>query len=491
MMLLDRIRGFIRAHDLAGPETRVVVALSGGSDSMALAHLMRELELRGELRFAGCAHLNHTLRSAADHDERFSATAAGGLGRPFVSERADVADIARREARSLEDAARSARYEFLERACAQLGGDVVALGHTRDDQAETFLLRLVRGAGPRGLGAMHPRNGRFIRPLLDCRRYELREYLAASQITYVDDESNRDVSIPRNRIRAELMPLLESRFNPRIVETLAAEAAIAREDWQWMEAAAEDATEANEDREPGTWRFDVAGLRAVHPALRRIVVWRAMREAGGGRPISFEHVTAALQLVDKKEVSAAREDGRGARGFSRASKSIDLPGQRVQRIGSQLVLTSRPLGAASSRAARAKLFCYPLSIPGEVQVAEAGVTVTAEAMAAGARPPTAASPDPQSVAIVRSDRCPGPLWVRNRRPGDLFRPAGMTGHKKLQDFFVDRKVLRQRRDAVPIVVDADDRIVWIAGYGIDEEFRATDAAQAVIILRLKVLGGPA
>src|SRR5206468_320015 len=125
------------------------------------------------------------------------------------------------------------------RARTRLEGNVVALGHTRDDQAETFLLRLVRGAGPRGLAAMHPRHGFIVRPLIDCRRGELRAYLDEQHVSYIDDETNADVTIPRNRVRAELLPLLESRFNAGIVDVLADEAEIARDEWAWMVAAAD------------------------------------------------------------------------------------------------------------------------------------------------------------------------------------------------------------------------------------------------------------
>ncbi len=220
MQLIDRVRRTIRQHDLARRESRVVVALSGGSDSVALAQLVDALDKAGELHLAGLAHFNHQLRPAADADERFCRDLADSLDRPLVVERGDVGARARRERRSIEDAARAARHEFLERARLHFDADTIALGHTRDDQAETFLLRLLRGAGARGLAGMHPRRGAIIRPLLACRRAELRAFLDSRQIAYVQDESNEDVSIPRNRVRVELLPFLERRFNPSIVEPL-------------------------------------------------------------------------------------------------------------------------------------------------------------------------------------------------------------------------------------------------------------------------------
>src|SRR5262249_15599085 len=189
MSLVESVRRTIHRYDLAGPETRVAVALSGGSDSVALAYLVRELDRADVLRAAGAAHFNHCLRVTAEQDERLSVNLAETFGWPIVTDREDIGARARRDRCSLEDAARSAGYAFYDGARTQLDADVVALGHTRDDQAETFLLRLLRGAGPRGLAGMHPRRGSIIRPLIECRRHALRVYLDERQAAYVEDES--------------------------------------------------------------------------------------------------------------------------------------------------------------------------------------------------------------------------------------------------------------------------------------------------------------
>ena len=483
--VFDRVRQFVRQHDLIAPDTRVLAAVSGGSDSVALVHILRDLAAAGELRLIGLAHFNHQLRPSAGDDEQFAAGVAASLGLPFAVDREDVAARASRDRRSVEVAARTARHEFFDRACVTAGADVVALGHTRDDQAETVLLRLARGAGPRGLAGMHPRNGRIVRPLLGCRRQDLRAWLDERQLRFVEDETNQDVSIPRNRVRAELMPLLETRFNPGIVDVLADQAEVAREAWAWMDAMAAEldariVRRATTAGDAMVREIDVAGLRAAPLALQRAVLWRVMSEVAGRRPIAFGHVDAALRLTDE-----------------RGETRIDVPGQRLERIGRSLVLTGRVAGAEGRRAPEdpSNLFRFPLSIPGEVALPDAGWVVSAEAMAGGADAGRAGATVGNSVgkdvALVRLDVCRGSLAVRNRRPGDRFQPIGLDGQKKLQDYFVDRKVARAQRDMVPLVVDETDRIVWVAGFGIDEAFRVTDPAQAVIILTLKALGGSA
>jgi len=466
MELQQRVRQYIEQHDLFAPDSRVVVALSGGSDSVALASVLCDLDAAGALKLVGLAHFNHQLRRAAGEDERFCVRLAAALGRPILVEGEDVTARSRRDRQSVETAARAARHGFFERARRHFGAHVVALGHTRDDQAETVLLRLVRGAGLRGLSAMHPRHGALVRPLLSCRRAELRDYLAARRLAFVEDESNADVSIPRNRVRAELMPVLQARFNPRIVDTLAAEAQLAQDMLSWIEAEADKLLVRA--RHPATGGLDIEALQTAPSALTRFAVWRALNEAAGGRPVSYDHVEMALAVMR-----------------SPASSSRDLPGQRVERVGAALVLRSRAVGASGRVLAKApNFFEYPLSIPGEVVLPAVGATLIAERRPALPGGSESVGPDRpgEPTAVVRDDLADGTWRVRSRCPGDWFQPVGLGGRKKLQDLFVDRKVPRDRRDLIPLVVSGSGRIVWVAGYGIDEAFRVTDPAQHVVVL---------
>jgi len=458
MQVISNVRRFIRQHDLMRPGTHVVCAVSGGSDSVALSRIVAALDAASELRFVGLTHLNHQLRPTADRDEQFCRDLANELRRPIVVERTDIAADAEASGRSMESAAHEARYALFARAARELDGEVVALGHTRDDQAETFLLRLLRGAGPRGLGAMYPRNGLVVRPLLDCSRGDLREFLSERGSRFMDDETNEDLAIPRNRIRTELLPRLAADFNPNVVEVLAREADVARDIWSWLERELE--------------RFgldlDVDRLRAAPVALRRLALWRAMNDRGAGHVITASHVDAALGLIDARE---------GA--------TVDAPGIRVHRIGSLIVLTDRTENPGKNENP-SNFWRFPLSIPGEVTAHD--MTLSAELAPGGpAGLPPGAEVGTGLVAAVRADLLADGLAVRNRRAGDRFRPVGLNGRKKLQDFFVDRKIVRSQRDLVPVVVDDRDQIVWVAGHRIDEAFRVTDASQGMVVLKLRYL----
>jgi tRNA(Ile)-lysidine synthase len=502
MNLPSRVLDTIRRHELMRRGDRVLVALSGGPDSVALLRLLRELESGGELTVAGAAHLNHALRDTAHRDEQFSRALAAEVGVPFRSDRVEVRELATRRGTSLEDAGRRARYELFERAADELGADVIATGHTRDDQAETFLLRLIRGAGARGLAGIHPRmrlpaeapearrwslpaeapeaRRWVVRPLIEIGRSELREYLARLGQAFCDDESNRDLSFPRNRIRHELLPLIEREFNPRITDVLAREAAVARADEDRLQQEAIDLADSIVLRSrtadiEGAAEVNVAvdarALASLHPALAVRVGRLALGVLAPDRFVSYEHAERLLEL---------------ARGSSGA---LSLPGQHAERRGDHIVLSRTPFQPFANS------FHVSLSIPGEVTLAAQGWAISAtwgtgtEHSGKGGWHLSGKGASHLLVGVAANSLVT-PLVVRSRRPGDWFRPLGMGGQrKKLQDFLVDRKIARERRDSLPLVVDSADRIVWVVGESVSEDFQVTEPSRGVILLKARRLGG--
>jgi tRNA(Ile)-lysidine synthase len=304
----------------------VLVALSGGSDSVALTHLLLDLGENGGFSVAGLAHLNHTLRSTADRDEAFCRSFAEEQGLPVVVEVADVRSVARGDALSIEDAARRVRYQFLERAAAATGADRIAVGHTQDDQAETVLLKLMRGAGLRGLAGIHPRRGRVIRPLLEVTRAELRSYLLSRGVRWVEDESNEDLDNPRNRIRHRVLPELDRAAGGPVRPAIARAAALVREDGQWLDGLAHERFQALMVETADGLELDAADLGALAAPIRRRVLLQAMRKAGVDREIGLEHVEAVLGLLS------------GTQG------GVDVPGSRVELRRGKLVLVQQRAG---------------------------------------------------------------------------------------------------------------------------------------------------
>jgi tRNA(Ile)-lysidine synthase len=298
----------------------VLVALSGGSDSVALTFILRELAGNADFTVAGLAHLNHRLRVTAARDEKFCRDLAERLGLQIAVADVDVKAYAAGERLSIEDAARRARYAFLHRVAADIDATRIAVGHTRDDQAETFLLKLIRGAGLAGLGGIYPRRGVVIRPLLDVSREDLRRYLQTHGECWVDDESNADLGNPRNRIRHRVIPELDAAYGGPTAASIARAAGLAREDGAWLDETAEKrfAELATSDAE-GV-EFDAAALAAEPGPMRRRLLLRALREVAGMREVALEHVDLAADILN------------------RSSAGADLPSARVELRRGKLVL---------------------------------------------------------------------------------------------------------------------------------------------------------
>jgi tRNA(Ile)-lysidine synthase len=298
----------------------VLVGISGGSDSVALALLLLDLAAYNEFSVVALAHFNHQLRPSAARDEAFCRDLAIRVGLRIVVEQADVNAYAKARRLSREDAARRVRYDFLGRAAAETGATRVAVGHTEDDQAETFLLKLMRGAGLTGLGGIYPRRGIVVRPLLGVSKQDLRRYLVARGQTWMEDETNQDVENPRNRVRHVILPELDRTTGGATRPAIARAAALVREDGQWLDELGRDRFDALATLTPDGLEIDVSNLAAEPAPLARRVLLEAMRRSGEGREIGLDHVEAVLAIVGAK---------RGG---------IDVPGSRVELRRGKLVL---------------------------------------------------------------------------------------------------------------------------------------------------------
>jgi tRNA(Ile)-lysidine synthase len=458
--LTSRVGRTIRRRELLGPGARVAIAVSGGADSVAMLWVMRDLAHHAAWEIAGVIHVNHGLRGEeSDADERFCLDLARRAGVPIVVKTIDVKARARERRQSIETVARVERYACFEQAALELGATHVATGHTRDDQAETVLLRLLRGAGSRGLSAIRPKRGIYVRPLIDAPRAHVRADLTARGQASREDSSNTDVAIPRNRLRQTLLPIISADW-PGGVAALARFAELAADDEQFLtETAREVSSAVTLPAVNGVQQIDGRGLNQLPAALARRIVRQALESAGG--TASFRDVEAVRALARSRKASA----------------HLDLEGVEVEKQNA-VVRFGREAWTGATGA-----FEYSLTVPGVVTVAETGATIRASFKRGPDVRPILG--EPESVAVLQAEAVTLPLTVRSRRPGDRLRPFGSPGSRKLQDVFVDRKVPGIARDRVPLVVDHSGRIVWVVGHAIADECRVTRPESGMVILELK------
>ena len=381
------------------------------------------------------AHLNHLLRGEeSDQDEEFVREASARRGLPCVVERADVRALARSEKRSLEEAGREARHRFLETVIRRQGAECAALAHHADDQAETVLMRLLRGAGATGLGGMSPRSGWKVRPLLDATREQIAEYAAAKGIAFREDYSNIDRRFLRNRVRHELLPLLAT-YNPLISRTLGATAAILAADDEVLTGRAEQRFDLLALVSVGEVNFPVAELLHEPDAVRFRLYRLAIQHLNSDlRSISYRH----LLDVDRLLLHDA------------PSCSVTLPRSlRAGRVYDSLRFFLNGISRAGEEVRIDGFGSYPVF----------GGTL----LVSPATPPFSADSLPSSHALIDLDAAPFPWTIRNFLEGDRMIPFGMTGSKKLKDIFIDLKVPRHCRREVPVLCDVGGEILTVLG----------------------------
>jgi tRNA(Ile)-lysidine synthase len=464
MRLIERVRRYAAQHSLWSPGVRVTAAVSGGSDSVALFFLLRQLDSSGDLVLTGLAHLHHQIRgAAADADAAFCRHLAVRNGVPLVAAHADVPALAAKGRVSLEVAGRRARQQFFAEALSRTNAARIAVAHTRDDQAETVLLRLVRGAGATGLSGIAPARAHLIRPLLEVSRSDLRRFLAGIGEPWREDESNRDCAIPRNLIRHDVFPHLRT-LNPQADAAIARTADILRTDDAFLDTLANEAALhlVRIEAAPRRVIIDAAGLRHLPLAIARRVARAALETTDPSR---------SYGLAEAEAVCAAAAGGAAA----------TPAGVQVERSAAEVVLRCRSSDPVPRTVPAAEPFELQLDVPGVVRAPGGSWTMTAE----GPMPRQAAGIRQAGQVVVDAGRLRTSLTVRPRRNGDRLKPLGASGHRKVQDVFVDRKVPRNERDDVPIVTDDEGRIVWVAGHVLADSFRVTPLTTTVVVLTLR------
>jgi tRNA(Ile)-lysidine synthase len=438
---------------------RVGVAVSGGPDSVLLLHFLKDAasELGVTLLVV---HFNHHLRGAeSDADEQFVRSLADSMGIAYLGGQADVARAAREKKRNLEATARELRYRFFLSLVDQGRLELVATAHTANDQAETVLMRLLRGAGTRGLSGIYPvLEGKVARPFLDLTRAEIMREIEARKLEYRLDSTNLDARLRRNKVRRELLPFLEREFNPGIIPLLKGHADRARDEEAFLEQQALERSRPWRLREGAEEKISVRALEGFAPAIQRRVLRQMLQSARPGlRALAYSHIEELLRFA------LGAQSGR----------SLPMPGETIARKEFDwLVLGPQPISSGSDA------YAYPIDVPGEAAVPLLGVTFVLKIV----EPPGRAGEYNQIAgSAMDAEKLPRRLVLRNWRAGDHYWPSGSRKLRKLKELFRQRKIPRSRRKLWP-VLECGEQIVWVRGFPPAVSAAATPESRTLLVV---------
>ncbi|MDI1472408.1 MAG: tRNA lysidine(34) synthetase TilS [Thermodesulfovibrio sp.] len=443
MDLLQKVEKTIEKFNMLSIGDHVLVGLSGGPDSVCLLHVLRELKIKYKLKISA-SYIDHGLRPNETPKEiEFCQKICNDLDLPFYTKSVDVREFAKQEKINLQESARILRYGALDQISLNIKADKIAVAHNADDQAETVIMRLLRGSGPAGLSGIPPVRKKIIRPLIEIERVEIEEYLNKRNIQYIKDPSNESLKYLRNKIRHTLMPVIKS-ISPQATKIISKTADIMREENDYINVAVTKSLMRLMSR-----KTDQKVELFCNPMeiLNIVILRRALRVAIDSvkdlRGIEFDHIEKIIDLIKK----------------GKPGDRIYLPkGIKAIKNYSTLVISAEP---------PKKLSTYEISKPGEIFLQEASIVLSIEELD---REEVKDFGDGKNTVYIDREKINFPLILRPRKPGDFFYPFGFGKKKKLQDFFVDEKIPRDERDLIPIIENSGE-IVFIAGYRLDDRYK--------------------
>jgi len=461
-MIKSKVLETIKEYKMISPGDSILIGVSGGADSTSLLYVLNSLKEELKISSIYVAHLNHMLRKTeGDLDQKFAENLSKNLGLLCLSESADVEAYAAQEKLSMEDAGRRLRYAFYAQTAKKVGANKIVLGHTADDMVETLLMRLLRGAGLKGLTGIPPVRGNIIRPIIKIWRKEIDTYIASLKLVPRIDHTNYESKYLRNRVRLKLIPQLKI-YNLNIKEILLQTVLLLTEDYLYMESKTKEALEEiiKSDKE-GTLELDAQKLRSFEPPIVGHLIRTAIEMVKGDlSELAFSHIHGIIKNLDSSE-----------------KWELHLP-DKTYAIGNKntLIITKEP-----PKEPQKVSYHYTIQVPGEFIIKEANVKIKAEILEKSTTPSEA-----PNEAFLDYDVSGKELVVRSRKDGDRFFPLGMKGAKKLQDFFVDQKIPMEERDMMPIVESAK-QIIWVAPLRIDERAKVNKKTSKILKLSLQKL----
>ncbi len=452
-LFLEKLTSSIQRRRLLVHGDKALIALSGGPDSVALLYSLHFLKEQYALTLAAI-HIHHGIRGKeADKDAEFSQKISEKYGIPFYLEKINVPEIAKREKISLELAGRQSRYSIFRNFLQKLNFCKVATGHHLDDQAETILMRIIRGSGSTGLAGIVPiRENIFIRPLLSISKTEILKMLKEEGLQYREDSSNLDSSFFRNKVRKDIMPRLFS-CNPEINKRLEVLSEIISSESDFIRKEAHRLFPEINCSQSGKIAISIKKLAGVHVALKRMVIREAAASISENLPFSITE--EAINLLS-----------------SPGTKSISIKGASIIKTYDRLIFLKNSYEHADKLES-----ILPLS-DGLVLK---NLNIKFNLTEFKTRPQKLEKG--KMTACLDLDKAKPPFFVRKRKDGDRFRPFGMRGKKKLKDFFRDEKIPKNERDLIPLIVDSNDDIIWVVGLRLSDMVKITEKSSNFMEIR--------
>ena len=457
--MLEKIKAYCEKNSVLAYGDNIVIACSGGADSLALVDILLQLKAEYKLTLV-VAHLDHMLRGqAAVHDANFVKEFCLAKGIECYLQQTNVNAYAKQYGLSCEEAARIVRYEFLRKVAKTLGGAKIATGHHKDDQAETVLLHLFRGAGSAGIAGIRPVNRDIIRPLLSVTRREIEMYCERNALSPRIDQTNFEECYTRNRIRLSLLPQIRADFNPSITEALCKTAELVGDEHDYIRECAQKCYEdiVRHSREGSIVRKKE--FLQLHPALRRELLRKIMlKQQGNLNGITFQHVEKMIELASRGQIGAV----------------FILPSEIMMKVSYNTLVFGLNKNESQTESI---VESAEIILGGETRNFFFNITVKARLF--DAYPEKIAD----CSAVFDADAIHFPLLVRARIPGDKFKPLGMKGSKKLKEYFIDEKIERAERDKIPLICDQEG-ILWIVGHRLSELGRVTKITKRFLQLTI-------
>ncbi len=453
MELLKKVRATIRKYSMLSDGDSVLIGLSGGPDSVCMTIILGKL--KDELNIIlNAVYIDHCLRpDETGNEAAFCSKLCDKLEIGFFLKTGDAKKSAEEKKLNLQEAAREIRYRIFEELSSEVNATKIAIGHTADDQAETFLMRSLRGSGVRGLSGIPPVRGNIIRPLIETEKIKIEKFLEqdVSQ-SFITDSSNRKEDYLRNWLRGTIIPELKKK-NPALIKSICRASDILREEDEYLEIiVTKTLMRLISRKSDNNIELFLTPLETISKPVLRRVLRRAISETKGLAGVDFIHIEDIIRLIEQ----------------GKPGDMLNLPKAiRAVREYSLLKITSDPV---------IKLSGYEITPPSEVAMSETGTIIRASFEEAGAE-----MVEGRASVLLDAGGMVFPLKVRPRAAGDFFYPSGLGKKKKLQDFFVDEKIPREERDKIPLILSGDN-IVWVAGLRADDRFRVTDRTEKFLRL---------